>query len=40
MYYWHALPDGWESLDYFDFLAERRKRIAQVIRDGYTTLTK
>jgi hypothetical protein len=40
MYYWHALPDGWESLDYFDFLTERRKRIAQVIRNGYSILTK
>jgi hypothetical protein len=40
MYYWHALPDGWEQLDYFDFLTERRKRIAQVIHDGYTALTK
>ena len=33
--YWHGLPDGWSNMAYVDFLAERRKRIAQVIRDGF-----
>jgi predicted HTH transcriptional regulator len=40
MYYWHALPDNWESLAYQDFLIERRERIAAVIRDAYEKLTK
>ncbi len=35
MYYWHALPDNWEQMSYQDFLIERRKRIALVIRDAY-----
>ena len=38
MYYWHALPDGWENMEYTCFLAERRKAIARVIRDGFATL--
>lgn len=33
--YWHALPDDWETLGYNDFLAQRRKLIAEVIRDGF-----
>jgi hypothetical protein len=40
MYYWHALPDNWESLAYQDFLIERRERIAAVIRDAYEKLTR
>src|SRR4051812_20966554 len=39
MYYWHALPDGWESMDYNRFLIERRERMAKVIRDGFDKLT-
>ena len=31
-YRWHALPDDWERLNYQDFLAQRRDRIAQLIR--------
>lgn len=38
MSFWHALPDGWEVLAYPDFLQERRKRIAQVIRAGFKVL--
>ena len=37
---WHALPDGWEHMDYDDFLEERRQRIAQVTRRGYERLTE
>jgi len=36
---WHALPQGWEHMDYDDFLEERRQRIAQVTRRGYERLT-
>ena len=39
MYRWHALPHNWEHLDYKDFLEKRRELMAQVIADGYKTLT-
>ena len=35
MYYWHALSKNWEQMDYFEFLVDRRTRIAQVIKDAY-----
>lgn len=38
MYDWHALPERWYEMDYFQFLTERRKRIAQVIRRGFESL--
>lgn len=38
MCYWHALPAGWESMGYHEFLKERRPRIASVIRDGFGRL--
>jgi hypothetical protein len=38
MYFWHALPDGWEELDYQSFLEERRSLIARVILEGYRQL--
>lgn len=38
MYYWHALPDGWEHMEYPDFLTARRERMAQVIKAGYERL--
>ena len=37
--YWHALPDGWEQMEYQTFLAARRSGIAKVIADGYRHLT-
>ena len=40
MYYWHALPKNWETLDYTTFLSQRRKMMAKVIRDGFTELSK
>lgn len=36
--FWHALPPQWEHMDYFDFLRERRKRIAQVVKAGFDRL--
>ena len=39
MYYWHALPDNWESMEYLQFLEERRKLMAKVTRDGFSTLS-
>lgn len=38
MYYWHALPESWETMDYRQFLIDRRERIAKVIRDAYEKL--
>jgi len=35
---WHGLPDGWESMDYHNFLVERRPLIARVIRAGHERL--
>lgn len=34
----HALPVGWEKLDYHDFLIERRKRMADIIRIAFRQL--
>ena len=36
--YWHALPVGWEQLDYPTFLARRRKLVAKVVSDGVEQL--
>ena len=36
--YWHALPVGWEQLDYPTFLERRRHHIAKVVRDGFESL--
>lgn len=38
MYYLHALPDGWQSLDYEDFLKQRRELMASVIKDAFEEL--
>lgn len=38
MNYWHALPVAWESLDYHEFLQQRRKLMARVIRDGFARI--
>ncbi len=37
---WHALPAGWHEMEYETFLAERRKLIAQVIRQGFEKLNQ
>jgi hypothetical protein len=34
----HALPLGWESMKYLDFLRERRRRMADVIRVAFRQL--
>ena len=39
MYHYHALPNHWENMEYKDFLEKRRELIAQVIAEGYKTLT-
>jgi hypothetical protein len=40
MHYWHALPDGWETMPYEEFLERRREMIARVIRDAYAVLSQ
>ena len=34
----HALPENWENMDYTDFLTERRKLMAAIIRRGFESL--
>jgi hypothetical protein len=38
MYDWHGLPPNWYELDYEDFLKERRRRIALIIKSGFERL--
>ena len=35
MYLCHALPSDWEEMEYQDFLATRRERMAAVVKNGY-----
>ncbi|MEA3323521.1 MAG: DUF262 domain-containing protein [Euryarchaeota archaeon] len=39
MYHWHALPENWGEMEYRAFLEKRREMMAQIIREGYQTLT-
>ncbi len=39
MYELHALPEKWYEMNYPEFLAERRKRIAAIIRKGFAQLS-
>jgi hypothetical protein len=34
----HALPEGWESLSYADFLTARRRLMAAIVRRGFEGL--
>ncbi len=36
--FWHALPEGWEQMDYREFLQRRRVRIADVVRAAFGKL--
>lgn len=38
--YWHALPEGWETLDYDEFLRIRRRLLSRVIRDAFSRLSE
>jgi hypothetical protein len=33
--FWHALPQGWSGMDYTQFLSERRRKLADVVRKGF-----
>lgn len=39
MYHFHALPEGWEHMNYREFLEQRREHMAAIIREGYQSLT-
>lgn len=39
MYHCHALPESWEQMEYRAFLEKRREMMAQIICEGYQTLT-
>lgn len=39
MYFWHALPEDWEKLDYNIFLQKRRVMIAHVIKTAFQKLS-
>ena len=36
--YWHALPEGWESMPYQEFLEARRRLMGGVVRDAFALL--
>ncbi len=36
--FWHALPEGWEQMDYREFLQQRRVLIADVVRAAFNRL--
>ena len=40
MLHYHALPADWPSMSYDEFLAERRKGMAAVIREAFDLLVK
>ena len=35
----HALPKGWEKMEYTEFLERRREMIAAIIREGYDRIS-
>lgn len=37
--FWHALPDGWESMDYEEFLKQRRRAMALVVHKAFRRLS-
>ena len=38
-HFWHALPDGWESMEYDVFLDKRRSAMARVTEAGFRRLS-
>ncbi len=38
MYHYHALPEGWERMEYRAFLEKRRELMSQITREGYQVL--
>ena len=40
MYYWHALPEGWEHMEYKAFLERRRELMARIVHEAYEKLSE
>jgi len=40
MYYWHALPDGWESMEYRRFLTRTPGADGKSHQDSYEKFQK
>jgi len=40
MYYFHALPERWYTMEYPTFLSERRQRMAGIVRQGFERLSQ
>lgn len=40
MYRWHAMPEQWYEMEYPLFLQERRKRMADIIRQGFEKIKR
>ncbi len=38
-YFWHALPEGWENMEYGAFLKMRREMIAKAIKAAYDKIS-
>ncbi|MFU8947904.1 DUF262 domain-containing protein [Mycetocola zhadangensis] len=38
--YWHAMPKNWDTLDYDEFLHQRRRLIATVTHDAFARLSE
>lgn len=38
MYFYYALPERWYEMDYAEFLAQRRKRMARIVQQGFKRL--
>jgi hypothetical protein len=34
-YKWHALPENWQEMEYYEFLKQRRILMSNVIREGF-----
>ncbi len=39
VYFWHALPPEWATMEYRQFLEARRKLLARVVREGFERLS-
>jgi hypothetical protein len=40
MHYWHALPEGWEHMEYKVFLERRREMMARIVHEAYKKLSE
>lgn len=40
LFYWHALPENWQNMEYLEFLKKRRVLIAKVIKDAFVKISR